>query len=81
MHFDQELDTRNLKCFMLTLRTKKTLNAMDSGMVLKVTAAGPGAVAEFTAYTKQTAITSFISARNKEQRNECHHRHRISPLG
>ena len=54
MHFDQELDTCNLKCFMLTLRTKKTLNAMDSGMVLKVTAAGPGAVAEFTAYTKQT---------------------------
>ena len=54
MHFDQELDTRNLKCFMLTLRTKKTLNAMDSGKVLKVTAAGPGAVAEFTAYTKQT---------------------------
>ena len=50
MHFDQELDTCNLKCFMLTLRTKKTLNAMDSGMVLKVTAA----VAEFTAYTKQT---------------------------
>ena len=54
MHFDQELDTRNLKCFMLALRTKKTLNAMDSGKVLKVTAAGPGAVAEFTAYTNQT---------------------------
>ena len=52
MHFDQELDTRKLKCFMLTLRTKKTLNAMDSGKILKVTAAGPGAVAEFTAYSK-----------------------------
>ena len=63
MHFDQELDTCNLKCFMLTLRTKKTLNAMDSGMVLKVTAA----VAEFTAYTKQTGdILLAVSEANSD---------------
>lgn len=54
MHFDRELDARKLKCFMLTLSTKKSLDAMDSGKVLKVTATGPGAVAEFTAYAKLT---------------------------
>jgi len=54
MHFDHELDARNLKCFMLTLSTKQSLKAMDSGKVLKVIATGPGAVAEFTAYTKLT---------------------------
>ena len=66
MHFDQELDTRNLKCFMLTLNTKKTLNAMDSGKVLKIIATGPGAVAEFTAYTHQTgdALLATTQANN-----------------
>lgn len=54
MHFDHELDARKLQCFMLTLSTKKTLNAMDSGKILKVTATGPGAVSEFQAYTKLT---------------------------
>ena len=54
MHFDHEMDARKLKCFMLTLSTKKTLDAMDSGKVLKIIATGPGAVAEFKAYTKQT---------------------------
>ena len=29
MYFDQELDTRNLKCFVLTLNTKKILNAIS----------------------------------------------------
>lgn len=61
MHFDQELDTRNLKCFMLTLSTTKTLKAMDSGAILKLIAAGPGAVAEFTAYTKQTGNALLAS--------------------
>lgn len=54
MHFDHELDARKLQCFMLTLSIKKTLNAMDSGKVLKIMATGPGATAEFTAFAKLT---------------------------
>lgn len=61
MHFDQELDARQLKCFMLTLSTKKALNAMDAGNVLKVTAAGPGMLAEFNAFTNLTGDTLVAS--------------------
>jgi tRNA 2-thiouridine synthesizing protein A len=68
MYFDQELDARKLQCFMLTLSTKKTLAAMDSGKILKLISISPGAVAEFKAYTKQTGDEFLASTEaNGEQ--------------
>ena len=54
MNFDKELDTRGLKCPLPILRTKKSLNDMQSGQLLKVRATDPGSVKDFQAFAKQT---------------------------
>ena len=52
--FDRELDARGLNCPLPILRTKKALNDMTSGQVLKVIATDPGSVRDFQAFCKQT---------------------------
>ena len=52
--FDKELDARGLNCPLPILRTKKTLNDMASGQVLKILATDPGSVRDFQAFSKQT---------------------------
>ncbi len=52
--FDRELDARGLNCPLPILRTKKTLNDMGSGQVLKIRATDPGSVRDFQAFSKQT---------------------------
>ena len=52
--FDKELDARGLHCPLPILRTKKTLNDMGSGQVLKILATDPGSVRDFQAFSKQT---------------------------
>ena len=54
MNFDKELDARGLNCPLPILRTKKSLNDMLSGQVLRVLATDPGAVKDFQAFSKQT---------------------------
>ena len=54
MHFDKELDARGLNCPLPILRTKKSLNDMTSGQVLRVRATDPGSVKDFQAFSKQT---------------------------
>ena len=54
MHFDKELDARGLNCPLPILRTKKSLNDMVSGQVLRVLATDPGAVKDFQAFSRQT---------------------------
>lgn len=54
MNFDKELDARGLNCPLPILRTKKSLNEMSSGQVLKIIATDPGAVKDFQAFSKQT---------------------------
>ena len=54
MHFDKELDARGLNCPLPILRTKKSLNDMTSGQVLRVLATDPGAVKDFQAFSRQT---------------------------
>ena len=53
-HADRELDARGLNCPLPILRTKKSLNDMRSGQVLKVIATDPGSVRDFQAFSKQT---------------------------
>jgi tRNA 2-thiouridine synthesizing protein A len=53
-HFDREIDARGLNCPLPILRTKKTLNDMTSGQVLRILATDPAAVRDFQAFAKQT---------------------------
>ena len=54
MNIDRELDARGLNCPLPILRTKKSLNEMDSGQVLRVLATDPGSVRDFQAFSRQT---------------------------
>ncbi len=54
VHIDRELDARGLNCPRPILRTKKCLNDMIPGQVLKVVATAPGSVRDFQAFSKQT---------------------------
>jgi tRNA 2-thiouridine synthesizing protein A len=51
---DREIDARGLSCPLPILRTKKALNDMTSGQVLRVLATDPGSVRDFEAFAKQT---------------------------
>ena len=51
---DRELDARGLNCPLPILRTKKALNDMRTGTVLKVLATDPASVKDFQAFARQT---------------------------
>jgi tRNA 2-thiouridine synthesizing protein A len=51
---DREVDARGLNCPLPILRTKKALNDMQSGQVLRITATDPGSVRDFEAFSRQT---------------------------
>ena len=54
MNFDKELDARGLSCPLPILKTKKSLNELASGQVLKVVATDPGSVKDMQAFSNQT---------------------------
>jgi tRNA 2-thiouridine synthesizing protein A len=51
---DREVDARGLNCPLPVLRTKKALNDMTSGQVLRILATDPASVRDFQAFAKQT---------------------------
>ena len=54
MQFDKELDARGLNCPLPILRTKKALNDMKSGELIRITATDPASVRDFEAFSRQT---------------------------
>jgi tRNA 2-thiouridine synthesizing protein A len=54
LSIDREVDARGLNCPLPILRTKKALNDMKSGQVLRILATDPTAVRDFQAFAKQT---------------------------
>ncbi len=54
MEFKQELDARGLNCPLPILKTKKAMNGLASGEVLKVCATDTGSVKDMEAFAKQT---------------------------
>ena len=54
MNFDKELDARGLNCPLPIIKTKKALNDLGSGQVLKVTATDSGSVKDMESFAKQT---------------------------
>jgi tRNA 2-thiouridine synthesizing protein A len=54
VEFNKELDARGLSCPLPILKTKKALNDLASGQVLKVVATDPGSVKDMQAFSTQT---------------------------
>ena len=54
MDFSKELDARGLNCPLPILKTKKALNELTSGQVLKVVTTDAGSVKDMEAFAKQT---------------------------
>ena len=54
MDFDKELDARGLSCPLPILKTKKALNDLVTGQVLKVVSTDPGSVKDMQAFANQT---------------------------
>ena len=54
MNFDKELDARGLSCPLPILKTKKALNDMTSGQVLKVVSTDVGSIKDMQAFASQT---------------------------
>ena len=61
MNFDKELDARGLSCPLPILKTKKSLNDLASGQVLKVVATDPGSVKDMEAFATQTGNVLLAS--------------------
>ncbi|MEO8537688.1 MAG: sulfurtransferase TusA family protein [Betaproteobacteria bacterium] len=51
---DREIDARGLNCPLPILRTKKALNDMSSGQMIRITATDPSSVRDFQAFARQT---------------------------
>ena len=62
MNYDRELDARGLSCPLPILKTKKTLNELTSGQVLKVVSTDPGSVKDMQAFASQTGNPLLSSA-------------------
>ena len=62
MEFNKELDARGLSCPLPILKTKKALNDLASGQVLKIVATDPGSVKDFETFSKQTGHALLSAA-------------------
>jgi len=61
MESKQMLDARGLNCPLPILRTKKTLNGLQSGDTLKVVASDPGSLKDMASFCAQTGNTLLSS--------------------
>lgn len=52
--FDQELDCSGMSCPMPILKTKKAVDGLQSGQVLKMTSTDPGSLPDVKAWTAKT---------------------------
>ena len=52
--FDQELDCSGLACPMPILKTKKAIDALQTGQVLKMTSTDPGSLPDVQAWASKT---------------------------
>ena len=54
LNYDKELDARGLACPLPIVKTRKALNELTSGQVLRVVATDSGSVADMNAFAEQT---------------------------
>ena len=55
--FNSELDCRGLNCPLPILKTKKAVDGLSSGQVLKMLATDPGSVNDVQSWSKHTENT------------------------
>ena len=60
---DQKLDCSGMACPMPILKTKKAVDALQIGQVLKMIATDPGSVSDMTAWTAKTGQEHHIEYR------------------
>ena len=51
---DQELDCRGMNCPLPILKTKKAIEQLNSGQILKMVATDPGSANDMDAWAKRT---------------------------
>jgi tRNA 2-thiouridine synthesizing protein A len=54
MAHEQVLDCKGLSCPLPILKTKKQMDTMESGQILKMEATDPGSVNDVNAWTRRT---------------------------
>jgi tRNA 2-thiouridine synthesizing protein A len=54
MQFDKEFDASGLSCPLPIVKTKRSLNDMTPGQVLRVITTDPGSVCDMEAFAEQT---------------------------
>jgi tRNA 2-thiouridine synthesizing protein A len=54
VNYDKELDARGLACPLPIVKTRKALNELTTGQVLKVMATDSGSMADMKAFSEQT---------------------------
>jgi len=52
--FDSELNCEGLNCPLPILKTKKAMDSLNSGEMLKMSATDPGSVSDMDSWTKRT---------------------------
>jgi tRNA 2-thiouridine synthesizing protein A len=62
VNFDKELDARGLACPLPIVKTRKALNDLASGQVLRVLATDAGSVADMQAFAEQTGNALVASS-------------------
>ena len=61
MNYDKELDARGLACPLPIIKTKKSLQSMSPGQVLKVVSTDAGSVKDMEAFAAQTGDALLAS--------------------
>lgn len=69
--FSLEIDTSGLTCPLPLLRTKKALQGLESGQVLKVLTTDHSAAKDFQAFAKQTG--HLVLLQNNQADGKCTH--------
>lgn len=64
MQFDKDLDARGLNCPLPIIKTKKALNDLGSGQVLRVTSTDSGSLRDMEAFARQTGNALLSSAQD-----------------
>jgi len=54
INFDRELNCRGMNCPLPVLKTKKDIDELKSGQVLKMIATDPGSVNDMAAWSRRT---------------------------
>ncbi len=62
LNADLELDARGLNCPLPILRTRKSMNTLQSGQILKVIATDPGSLKDLEAFCQQTGHEMLASS-------------------